>query len=214
MPYQLNVIVISRPAEIKNYARRVTLLCDSQESPGLRQTEALFVENGFRVDLSTLDQVPPMSQDVISLLDLAAPFFDNISAERLAAFQRYVGHLSSSGILWATRSCQVGCKDPRYGQVLGAARTARSELLIDFATLEIDTVDDKAVEALFQVFMKFQRRERGPVFDPDWEFALIDGTINIPRYRWISVPERLSEVSKEELPRKVRSTSIPEVGPG
>ena len=158
--------------------------------------------NGFRVQFSTLDRTPPPSQDIISLLDLSASFFDKISAQKLVAFQRYVGGLESAGMLWATRSSQVGCKDPCYSQVLGVARTIRSELVIDFATFKIDTVNDGALEALFEVFGKFQTRTEGPEVDPDWEFALFEGAINISRYNWISVSRRLWVNSKEELPRK------------
>lgn len=163
----------------------------------------MFAQNGFRVDFSTIDQLPPANQDIVSLMDLGAPFFDGISSENLIAFQRYIGNLKSSGILWATRSSQIGCKDPCYSQVLGIARTIRSELLIDFATFEMDTVEGLALEALSDVFVKFQRRTKGPTFDPDWEFALFERVINIPRYHWVSVEKQLSVVLEEELPRKL-----------
>lgn len=203
MPYQINANILSRPAETRSYLKGLTLLCDDNFSPIARQVEAVFVRKGFRVDLSTIDQIPPANQDIISLMDLSAPFFDRISSKKLAAFQRYIGNLESTGLLWVTRSSQIGCKDPRYSQVLGIARTIRSELLVDFATFEIDTVDDLALEALFDVFRKFQRRAKDPVVDPDWEFALFEKVIHIPRYHWISVAERLSAVMEEERPRKL-----------
>lgn len=203
MPYQINANILSRPAEIQPYPKGLTLLCDDIFSPIARQVEAVFVRKGFRVDFSTIDQIPPANQDIISLVDLGAPFFDRISSKDLAAFQRYIGNLESTGLLWATRSSQIGCKDPRYSQVLGIARTIRSELLVDFATFEIDTVDDLALEALFDVFRKFQRRAKDPIVDPDWEFALFEKVIRIPRYHWVSVAERLSAVVEEERPRKL-----------
>lgn len=193
---------MSSPVETTSYLKGVTLLCDHNISSISRQVEAVFIRNGFRVDFCTINQLPPANQDIISLLDLSAPFFDSISSEELSAFQRFIGSLKS-GILWATRSSQVGCKDPRYSQILGTARTIRSELLIDFATFEIDIADDFALEALSKVFFKFQRRTKGPEIDPDWEFVLFERVIMIPRYRWVSVLEQLSVVSKEELPRKL-----------
>ncbi len=163
----------------------------------------MFVRKGFQVDFSTIDRIPPANQDIISLLDLSTPFFDKIASKELGAFQRYIGNLKSSGILWATRSSQIGCKNPRYSQVLGIARTIRSELLVDFATFEIDTIDSFAFEALSNVFAKFQRRAKDPIFDPDWEFALFEREIYIPRYHWISVAKQLSVISEEEHPRKL-----------
>ncbi|KAL8864761.1 MAG: hypothetical protein Q9198_009658 [Flavoplaca austrocitrina] len=111
--------------------------------------------------------------------------------------------MKASGMLWVTRSSQINCDDPRYSQVLGIARTVRSELLLDFATFEMDTVDDVTLQAIVQVFNKFQRRKKDGEIDPDWEFALSKGAIHTPRFHWDSVVEKLSTVSDEELPRKL-----------
>ncbi len=203
MPYQINVNIVASPAETVPYLKEVTLLCDPDVSLISRQVEALFVKKGFCVRFSTLDQIPPANQDIISLLDLTAPFLNDISAQKLITFQHYIGRLESAGMLWATRSSQMGCKDPRYSQILGLARTIRSELLIDFATFEMDIVNDSALEALCEVFGKFRRRAKGPDLDPDWEFALFEGTINIPRYHWFPISQQLSVISEETLPRKL-----------
>lgn len=203
MPHQINVNIVSSPVETTFYPREVTLLCDTEISPISHQVEAMFTQKGFRVGFSTLDQIPPANQDVISLIDLANPFFDDISARKLSAFQNYVGSMKSSGMLWVTRSAQIGCKDPRYSQILGVARTVRSELSIDFATFEVDTVDQSALEPLFKVFGKFQRRVKEPDLDPDWEYALFEGAIQIPRYHWISTSQRLAAMSGGEFPRKL-----------
>lgn len=203
MPYQINVNIISSPAETILYPREVTLLCEPEISPISRHVEAMFTQRGYKVELSALDQMPPAHQDIVSLVDLTAPFFDKISARNLSAFQSYVGNLKSSGILWVTRSAQVGCKDPRYSQVLGTARTVRSELLVDFATFEMDTVDPSALGSLFDVFSKFQRRTKELELDPDWEYALFEGAIQIPRYHWVSTVEKLAAMSGEELPRRL-----------
>lgn len=203
MPYQITVNILSSPAETIFYPREVTLLCDTEISPISRHIEAMFNKKGYKVEFSTIDQIPPANQDIVSLLDLTAPFFDKISARKLSAFQSYIGNLKSSGILWVTRSAQVGCNDPRYSQVLGIARTVRSELLVQFATFEMDIVDASALDPLFEVFSKFQRRTQELELDPDWEYALCEGGIQIPRYHWVSTFEKLAAVSGEELPRKV-----------
>lgn len=194
---------MSRCAETTPPSRAVTLLHGCDANPSVSQLEALLVRRGFRVDLTTMNQTPPANQDIISMVDLNSPVFERITTEELAAFQGYIGKLESSGILWATRSIQMACKDPCYSPLVGAARTMRSELLVDFATLEIDMPDDSSLEALADVFEKFQRRVKGPELDPDWEFALFEGTIYIPRYRWISVAKELSTILETELPRKL-----------
>ena len=202
-PYQVNVNILSRPARTTPYSKGVTILGDEELDPIAQKAEAILISRGYRVDRRTVNQVPPPNQTIISLLDLSHPFLDGISADRWNVFQRYLRDLRSSGILWATRSSQMSCKDPRYSQVLGAARTIRSELLIDFATFEIDTLDDFSLEALANVLLRFDERTKGPEFDCDWEYALFERMIYIPRYLWISVAEQLLAVQREELPRKL-----------
>ncbi|CAO1602447.1 hypothetical protein XANCAGTX0491_006056 [Xanthoria calcicola] len=109
--------------------------------------------------------------------------------------------MKASGLLWSTRPSQVNCRDPRYSQVLGVARTIRSELLLDFATLEIDVVNDAALQALVDVFLTFQTRNKEAEIDPDQEFALAKGVIYTPRYYWDSAVKELSTVADTELPR-------------
>ena len=205
LPYQINANIVCKPADVVDYSKKVTILRDHEPSVFSRQVAEYFINSGYTVTLSTIDQKPPTDQDVISLLDLTAPFFDEISSQQLSAFQTSVGQVTSSGILWVTRTAQLGCKDPRYGQSLGVARTVRSELLIDFATLEIDEVDDKALSAISQVFEKFRRRSKGPDYDPDWEYASYDCFLQIPSYDCIYVPDALSVPMSEELPRRLET---------
>ena len=202
-PYQINVNIISRPARSTPQSKGVTILGDDNVDPIAQKVETILVSRGYRVDRRTINQVPAPDQTIISLLDLSNPFLNGISADRWNVFQNYVRDVGSSGILWATCSSQMGCKDPRYSQILGAARTIRSELLIDFATFEIDDVNDFSIEALANVLVRFDERTNGPELDCDWEYALFEQMIYIPRYRWISVAEQLSGIQKEELPRKL-----------
>ncbi|KAL9010176.1 MAG: hypothetical protein Q9173_004864 [Seirophora scorigena] len=203
-PHQVNANIISRPANATTYSKRLTLLCGQGVSTTAGQVETLLLRNGFHVEFCNIDDPPPPNQDIISLMDLDGPFFDDISSDRLAAFQRYVGSMNAAGILWITRSSQIDCQDPRYSQVLGIARTCRSELLLDFATFEIDSVDDCALQAIVDVFTKFQRRNKDAEIDPEWEFALSEGVIYTSRYQWDSVIKELSTVSDVELPRKLQ----------
>ncbi|KAL8694269.1 MAG: hypothetical protein Q9218_001037 [Villophora microphyllina] len=200
LPYQINVNIVSSPATTPPRSKSLTLLCEDRSSAIARQVEAIFMRNGYRLDYCTIDDLPPSNQDVVSVMDLTAPFFDGILPNRLSAFQRYIGHLGSSGLLWIILASQVDCKDPRYSQILGAARTIRSELLLDFATVEIDKADEVTLEELIDVRSKEQE------IDPDWEFAVVDGTINIPRYHWISVADELlaTPSQEKELPRKLQ----------
>ena len=84
--------------------------------------------------------------------------------------------------------------------MLGIARTIRSELMLEFATLEVDTVDSRALEALCGVFTKFQRRFKGSDQDPDWEFALFEETVQIPRCHWAPISRPPRVISEKSVP--------------
>lgn len=58
----------------------------------------------------------------------------------------------ASGMLGVTRSSQINFDDSRYRQVLGIARTIPSELLLDFAYLEIEIVDEVPLQAIVKAF--------------------------------------------------------------
>src|SRR4051794_10332785 len=88
MPYQTNANIITRPVAGASAPKRVTLLCGSNTAL-VSQVEALLTHGGFGVDQCTLFEEPSPHQDVISLLDLDRPFFDDVSAENFEAFKRF-----------------------------------------------------------------------------------------------------------------------------
>ncbi|KAI9820043.1 MAG: Type I Iterative PKS [Pycnora praestabilis] len=203
-PYHTNVHIVASPLVKPLFDKRVTLLCDSIEiTPLLRDIKASMAAEGYETQVCTLGQEPAAHQDVISLLDLEKPFFENISADKFYAFLGFVKKLQSAGMLWVTRSTQMRCEDPRYALVIGLARTIRSEWSVDMATLELDSVGYDAWSPLVKVFSKFQKRSKEFDLDPDFEYALSNGVLHVGRFHWISVTNELLEVSQEGLPKRL-----------
>ena len=135
------------PKPITSY--RVTLLTDSNWESLKSQAESLFAKKGYETDHCSLDQTPAPNQDVISLLDLHHPFFDNLSKDNFGSILAFINRLENSGVLWLTKSAQINSRDPRYAQAIGMTRTIRNELAIDLATLETDCLNDLAWESEF-----------------------------------------------------------------
>lgn len=192
-PFQTNAHIVARPVPKAIKAKRVTLLTDSKGDQYQPQIEALL-GRGFGIDICGLHQTPPPHQDVISLLDIDSPFFDNLSEESLKAILAFMNKLDNSGVLWLTRAAQVGSKDPRYAQAIGMTRTIRNELAVDLATLEIDQLDSTAWDCIFAVFDKFARRAQGSEMNPEYEYALSNGNICTGRFHWFSITKELSVV--------------------
>jgi hypothetical protein len=202
----------------------VSLLSQFPDGPVAKCIVEYLTQRGYYVHIIGLrDHSVSKRQDIISILDLerSKPFLVDISPEEYRRFQSMILGLQEnndgcSGFLWLTRSSQVGCLEPGYAEILGLARTLRNELALDFGTVELDA-DLKAVsearrlealDATFNVFRKFQSRlsrkltsgadaSDGAVH-PDYEYAIVDGTVCIPRYHWFSVKDSLSDSSGSE----------------
>lgn len=217
-PYQINFTLVTTSAASPAppaRSRQVTLLhAPGQDAPVERLRASLLAAGITAVPQTLADAPPADGRDVIAILDLAAPFFADIAAPALAAFQAYLAALGaapgSPGVLWVTRPAQAGCRDARYGQSIGVARTVRSELSLAFGTLEV--ADGEAAETttgavVVRVFEHFAaaRRDAGAAdapLDPDYEYAFFGGRVHVPRFRWVGVAERLC-AAVQDAPKKL-----------
>ncbi|KAI1379651.1 fatty acid synthase S-acetyltransferase [Hypoxylon crocopeplum] len=197
-PHQITAVLVARPSQsARAPSKRVTVLCGDEES-GPGQIIDQLEKQGYEVTKCKIDDSPPPGQDVISLLDLSGPYFEGMDTARFESFRQFLRNLGDTGILWVTPLCQLGCRDPRYSQVIGLARTIRSEMLIDFATCEVDDFNS-AAEKVVQVLAKFQRREADEVLKPDFEYAIRDGNIHVGRlYPFVLSDELLMSESSDK----------------
>ncbi|KAM0454086.1 hypothetical protein ACHAO4_004834 [Trichoderma viride] len=168
---------------------KVTLLGHSESEDHTQRLSELLSSQGYEVEFRTLTQEPDPDAVVISLLDLHDTMFFEMSENTFKAWQRYIGKFpTGKGLLWVTGHAQVGSQDPRYATTIGATRNIRSELSLDFATLELD-LDNFDAEAVLSVFEKFRDRVKDDEFDPDWEYAIVNGNVMVPRYQWIDIAQ-------------------------
>lgn len=179
-PSQLNGVMIVKPSTNQSLTRRVSLLCrDATTDPGPIVQE---LENqGYEVVRCTVHDPPPPGQDIMALLDRDGPFFENIDSTIFSSFKSFLHNLDNSGVFWITELSQMHCQDPRFAQIIGTARTIRSEMLIDFASCEVDSIDISAAQ-IIQVFTKFQKRNTDDLLKPDFEYSIYDGVINVGRF--------------------------------
>ncbi|KAL6825085.1 putative polyketide synthase [Trichoderma camerunense] len=184
---------------------KVTLLGHSQTQDHINDLSGLLGEMGYEVEFRTLSQEPDPEADVISLLDLHDIMFFEMAEDTFTSWQKYLGKFPAErGLLWVTGHAQVGSQDPRYATSIGATRNIRSELSLDFATLEIDLANFDP-ESILHVFHKFCNRVKDDEFDPDWEYAIVNGRVIIPRYQWIDIAEHAGETpcTESESPKKL-----------
>jgi hypothetical protein len=155
-----------------------------------------FLKAGIEVDHCTLQETPPIGQDIISLLEIDTPFFENISERDYLAFQTMVANLKDNYCLWVTKPGSLKCQEPGFGMVLGVARTLRLEQSVPFATLEIEEMDDLAWNAILEVYLKLHRHQAvSDNLNQDFEFALNNGVVNTGRFHRLDVEQELADIS-------------------
>ena len=196
---QENNVIIAKPQETKETtATKVTLLTSSSDKT-VEALSQILTKRGFVVENANPDDAPPSGQYVISLLEKDEPFFEDITSTQFENFKQILEGLGEAGLFWVTRPSQTTCVSPAYAQVVGAARTIRSEMAVEFATCEVDDFGN-SLEQIADVFARFCARdnERTEWLTPDYEYAIRDGVIQIGRYDPFSLTDALltSEASE------------------
>lgn len=189
-PYQLGAVIVARPALDVIPKKRVTLLTLS-ESKNVDLMVQSLENRGYVVYPRDLYQMPlPQGQDVIAMLDDEAPFFEDLDDRRFAAFKALIDDIKDSGLLWVTGLSQVHCQNPKFAQINGAARSLRSEMLVDIATCEVDQFP-RSIGKIIDVFESFQLRREEQFLKPEFEYAITDNIVHVGRYHSFDAKEEL-----------------------
>ncbi|KAL8969458.1 MAG: hypothetical protein Q9183_001983 [Haloplaca sp. 2 TL-2023] len=204
-PFQLNTVMLLKPSTALPPIKHVGLLCAS----GTAETSPLHKEllsQGFQVTPYTIEDRPAAGQDILVLLDQDGPFLQRLTPDMFKTFQTFLTLLDDSGILWVTKHSQMHSSDPRYAQIIGAARTIRSELLLDVATCEVDDFETSGSQVI-EVLRKFQQRDSNHALQPDFEYAISDGVIHIGRFHPFPLTDQL--VASQPGDRAVLEIEVP-----
>jgi hypothetical protein len=190
-PYQLDAMIIARAlqSEVPLRKRLSFLVSDlSVVNERIQKIQSSFESDGYDVSLCSLRDLPSNSTDVVSLLDIesSTSFFQGLSETHFSGLLRLIRQCYSRGsqILWLTGSAQISTQNPHYAMVLGLARTLRLELGSVFATIELD-VNDLSTEqwkSVAQVLQKLQARGKLAYSSMDYEYALVNDNVCIPRF--------------------------------
>lgn len=193
----LNAHIISSPRKESQNAleKRVTILRQSKPSSVADSLHVYLENNGFQINIRFLGgEKVPFGQPVVSVLDLEEePFIHSLTSDRFDQFKALLlSELEGCpATLWVTRPCQVACTDPRYAMILGLARTIRTELAMNFATLELDSFDEAAWSACTKVIDKLMERSPDEVLNPVMEFVYSSGTVLTGRFYPVVVGDEL-----------------------
>ncbi|KAF3067200.1 Lovastatin diketide synthase LovF [Daldinia childiae] len=200
-PTQFDAIMTAKPAvEIQRLRTTTVIYGDDTLSIAIQLKEKLESES-YTVGLHHWAEPGlPTDKDMVAVVDLNKPVFEDIGRDGFAAFRKFVSEVSESGagLLWLTRASQVRAQDPRWAQIIGAMRTIRGELSADLATCEMDQVNTANLSAALKIFQKFHNRKQDENLHPEYEYAIVDGVVHIPRIYPITVNDELREPQLDE----------------
>ncbi|WYZ46092.1 hypothetical protein EsH8_IX_000317 [Colletotrichum jinshuiense] len=200
-PNNLLAFMTARPARSSSSPGNIAVLHDSESLNFATDLRDILIQDGFDVitlhDIS--ERLPPATENIISTVDLQVPFFEDIKPEAFEDFRTLITEASNrqASIFWLTRTSQVKCTDPRWGQTIGAARSIRNELNLSFATCEVDQISSQSLLAVSRVFKKFQKQKEGNGDLPDYEYCIVDGEILVSRLYPVSVNHELQSSNQD-----------------
>ncbi|KAK4172362.1 putative polyketide synthase [Triangularia setosa] len=190
VPYHQAAGILAAKQSRETVPTHVTLLVHAANGPYVSEMQSSLVSRGILVSLvqfgpEAATQIPEGS-DVISLLDLQQPV---IHAMTESTFTSLIATLKSleGTMIWATQASQINCSDPRSSMILGLARTARNDLEIKLFTVELDseTSPEVATAGITKILLRVKTPQVNfPDTKPDFEYAISDGEILVPRLHW------------------------------
>ncbi|KAF3063606.1 Lovastatin diketide synthase LovF [Daldinia childiae] len=215
-PYHYCAAIVSTKIEDNTSSEKtpspVSILCDDPEGDLVRLLVEDLASSSVSAKVFRLGQKLPHDQDIVSLLDLESYFFENISPERLNAFQQILQDYKSGSMIWLTRPAQVDCKDPRSAQSIGVARSIRAESSVPFYTLEISPTEPQFSTLVQKVLSKIQRIEDTDLLAPDKEYVVDAGVVKIGRYQPFSVSKELQQNTSSAVVQEAKTLETAKPG--
>ena len=189
-------------AELKRplkHPKQISLIIPESHHPFVDAVQTSFQDRGIICNKCTLEGDIPQGQDIVSLVDFGEPYLYNITE---AQFRKFANRLSSfkGSMIWVIPSAQISCKNPNTAMILGLTRTLRAELRKDITVVEID-VDaspyDSSSKSLLKIYQDLGHRPKAKDVDPDYEYAVVDGDIKIPRLHWTDGDKELANCANQ-----------------
>ena len=188
-PYQYCTVIVSRPIDTAQHldeGRKLTLICQKPREGVANILTNDLTKRGYLCTACELEDAVPNNGSIVSALDLEDAFFDDTGVGAYAAFQRFLSKHASQKLLWLCPPCQISCRDARFAQSIGLARTIQSKLNIPLHTLEIDPGEPDFVGLVEKVVAEVQASDETSMLLPDREYVVHNGIVHVGRYHPLS----------------------------
>ncbi|KAL3431718.1 hypothetical protein BDV09DRAFT_206448 [Aspergillus tetrazonus] len=186
-------------------ANAVNLLVQEPRCQWVLDVEKIFHNQGYQVEIYSLDQPPPAEGEVVSLLDASGPFLFNMTEENFQQLKNSILSASVKHILWVSKMSQFTSSDPRYGLIHGFLRALHFECHSEgksFSTFDIEEFDERSIHSLLKVHDHWRRAVPSEESRRD-EYALVDGIVQVSRFEATDIEKELQIPAEDTAPRRL-----------
>lgn len=69
------------------------MLCKERSEPHMNMTVQSFIDNSYKIDFCSLNQIPKAWQDILSILDTNEPFLFSATEQDFVAFKGFISRV-------------------------------------------------------------------------------------------------------------------------
>lgn len=190
-------VIVAQAQTKPNSDKTITVLSGQSENQKIlaEKVKKHCEEKGSSIKVSHDTTIPNDSQVVICLLDLAETE-STVHALNEGTFREFIDSLCnfSGSLIWALPSVHASCARPHTAMIQGLARTVRMEYKIDITLVEIDESSMSRADfakPIWKICEGLDHRRKGGDVDADYDFAIMDGVIQIPRMQWFDFKDSM-----------------------
>jgi len=168
-------------------------------------------ENGHGSVVHTrLDLAIANENIFIFLLELSGPFLQYQTNEEWQKMKKLISR--AGRVLWVTKNGALNCPEPANGLVTGYARSLRVEFQeLRFITLDIDPLvvsESQIADDIHRIYATYLAEEMSaPKTNLEWEFAIRNGAVLVPRVFPHKITNRFIEDSTSRYHPQMTSNS-------
>lgn len=152
---------------------------DSQPMPPLLSAleDSFFHLTGRTPVVGTLTDIDTKGKLCVFLAELDQSFLANLTPTQFMAIQKML--TTVEGILWVVRGAYQECDSPDSNMITGLSRTVRSETLLKFVTLDLDSRSKLSKAATAEIIVRIFKAtfaSGSSSVDPTSASTLVDAT--------------------------------------
>ncbi|KAK2628215.1 hypothetical protein QTJ16_002861 [Diplocarpon rosae] len=183
---------------------------DSQTQMASRLADSLHKLTGQRPEIGTLGNVKAEEKLCLFISEIGEPLLSALTPSQFSDLQTLLTNVQ--GILWVVRGAYAESDRPDTNMVTGLSRSIRSETLLKFATLDLDSKSKLSEELSVQVILKTFKKIFGTDANAHCELEFMERKASIFTPRIVNDDEMNKFVHKQISPLTLEPTPFSQDG--